>query len=218
MLAETEPTGVAPAAGPLCPLDRLDCGKRHVIAGARIRLDDRYFLWEHQINAGAECCDAGIEMSRSKAMTRRLSLFAISMWCVLLWCLHANPSLSQQAAEAPQGVVWTAIIPDAFPRYIYTWHISPDGTYREDGRDAATGAAIQAALSGQWSVDGPRMILRQRDLPYVFDGVVLGGLYTGTLYLNGRFASQFCAAKGESAPQSCGKKPGVALLGEIASR
>jgi hypothetical protein len=156
-----------------------------------------------------------MEMSRSKAMTRRLSLFAV--WCVLLWCLHANPSLSQQA-EGPEGVVWTAIIPDAFPRYIYTWRISADGTYREDGRDAATGATIQATLSGRWSVDGPHMILRQRDLPYVFDGVVLGGLYSGTLYLNGRFASRFCAAKGESAPESCGEKPRVALLGELASR
>lgn len=140
------------------------------------------------------------------------SLLAISVWCVLLWCLDANPSRSQQAAEAPQGVVWTAIIPDAFPRYIYTWHIGADGTYREDGRDAATGAPIQATLSGSWSVDRPRMILRQQGLPYVFDGVVLGGLYSGTLYMNGRAISPFCAAKGEHAPDNCGPKPGVALL------
>jgi hypothetical protein len=58
------------------------------------------------------------------------------------------------------------------------------------------------------------MILRQRDLSYVFDGVVLGGLYTGTLYFSGRAISRFCAAKGESAPEGCGEKPGVALLGE----
>ena len=145
----------------------------------------------------------------------RRRFFLIAVWCALL-CLGANPSSSREAAEGLDGVVWPAIIPDAFPRYVYTWHLLADGTYREDGRNAATGAAIQATLSGQWSVDGPRMILRQRDLSYVFDGVVLGGLYTGTLYFSGREVSRFCAAKGESAPKDCGEKPGVALLGEPA--
>ncbi|MBU6463386.1 MAG: hypothetical protein KGK01_08220 [Bradyrhizobium sp.] len=145
-------------------------------------------------------------------MRRRFLLTAV--WCALL-CIGTNPSSSRETAEGFDGVAWTAIIPDAFPRYIYTWHMIADGTYREDGRDAATGAAIQATLSGQWSIDGPRMILRQRDLAYVFDGMVLGGLYTGTLYLNGRAVSRFCAAKGESPPASCGEKPGVALLGEL---
>jgi hypothetical protein len=152
-----------------------------------------------------------IVTSWSEAVRRRF--FLIAVWCALL-SLGANPSSSREAAEGLDGVAWTAIIPDAFPRYVYTWHLLADGTYREDGRNAATGAAIQATLSGRWNVDGPRMILRQRDLSYVFDGVVLGGLYTGTLYFSGRAISRFCAAKGESAPEGCGEKPGVALLGE----
>jgi hypothetical protein len=144
-------------------------------------------------------------------MTRRFSLFIVC--CMLLGCALISPSASREAADAPDGVIWTAIIPDAFPRYIYTWRVNADGTYREDGRDATTGAAIQATLSGRWSVDGPRMILRQQGLPYVFDGVVLGGLYTGTLYMDGRAISGFCAAKGEHAPDNCGPRPGVAQLG-----
>ena len=40
---------------------------------------------------------------------------------------------------------------------------------------------IQRTLSGRWSRDGSRMQLKQDDQPFVFDGVVLGGLYTGTL-------------------------------------
>jgi hypothetical protein len=148
-------------------------------------------------------------------MTRRFSLLIIC--CMLLGCAWISPSTSREAVDAPDGVIWTAIIPDAFPRYIYTWRVNADGTYREDGRDAATGAAIQATLSGRWSVDGPRMILRQQGLPYVFDGVVLGGLYTGTLYMDGRAISGFCAARGDRAPDNCGPKPRVALLGEPAS-
>jgi hypothetical protein len=149
-------------------------------------------------------------------MQRRLALFMIC--CIWLSCALVGPSASRETAEAPDGVTWTAIIPDAFPRYVYTWHISADGTYREDGRDAATGAPIQSTLSGRWSVEGPRMILRQQGLPYVFDGVVLGGLYSGTLYMNGRAISPFCAAKGEHALDNCGPKPGVAMLEGSVSR
>jgi hypothetical protein len=129
------------------------------------------------------------------------------VWCVLL-C--ASPAFPLEASERPDSVVWTAIIPDAFPRYIYTWRIGSDGTYREDGRDASSGKAIQDTLSGQWSVEGARMVLRQQGLPYLFDGVVLGGLYRGTLYHNGRPVSRFCAARGEAAPKRCSEGPGVA--------
>jgi hypothetical protein len=147
-------------------------------------------------------------------MRRRFFLLAIC--CMLPWGVGINPSSSRETAEGPDGVVWTAIIPDAFPRYLYTWRMSGDGAYREDGRDVSTGVAIQATHSGRWSIDGPRMILRQQDLPYVFDGVVMGGLYNGTLYWNGHAVSRFCAAKGDLAPESSGAKPGVALLGEAA--
>jgi hypothetical protein len=83
-------------------------------------------------------------------------------------------------------VVWTAIIPDGFPRNVFTWRLSPDGAYEEDGRDTLTGKPIQTTLSGRWTVEGARMILRQDDIPYVFDGVVVGDHYSGTLYLRGR--------------------------------
>jgi hypothetical protein len=126
-------------------------------------------------------------------MVRRLPLFAV--WLAFLYCFHANPSFSLETAEGPDGVVWTAIIPDAFPRYVYTWRMRSDGTYREDGRDALKGTPIQETLSGRWTMEGARMILRQQGIPYVFDGVVLENVYTGTLYLNGRSNSRFCAAK-----------------------
>jgi hypothetical protein len=61
-------------------------------------------------------------------------------------------------------------------------------------------------------MEGARMILRQQGIPYVFDGVVLGNVYTGTLYLNGRSNSRFCAAKGETAPERCDKAPEVATI------
>ena len=114
--------------------------------------------------------------------------------------------------------MWTAIIPDAFPSYVYTWRMKSDGTYREDGRDAATGTPIQSTLSGRWNSEGPRMVLRQQDLPYVFDGVVLGSLYTGTLYLNGRPVSRFCAAKGDEAPKRCDAGQGVASAEAVRTR
>jgi hypothetical protein len=85
-------------------------------------------------------------------------------------------------------VVWTAII---------------DGAYEEDGRDAVTGKPIQTTLSGRWTVERARMILRQDDIPYVFDGVVVGDHYSGTLYLRGRKVFRFCAVKGEAMPQPC---------------
>jgi len=100
-------------------------------------------------------------------------------------------------------VVWTAIIPDGFPRSVFTWRLRPDGAYEEDGRDVPTGKPIQTTLSGRWTVEGARMILRQDDIPYVFDGVVVGDHYSGSLYLRGRKVSRFCAVKGEAMPQPC---------------
>jgi len=144
-------------------------------------------------------------MSGSKAVSRWSRSFVV--WCVLL-C--AAPAISLEAQNRPDGVTWTAIIPDAFPLHVYTWRINSDGTYREEGRDASSGKAIQETLSGRWNGDGARMVLRQQGLPYLFDGVVLGGLYTGTLYLDGRPVSRFCAAKGEIAPKRCSDGPGVA--------
>jgi hypothetical protein len=118
------------------------------------------------------------------------------------------------AQEANDGLitVWTAIIPDSFPGFTYTWRMKDDGTYREDGRDEARALPIQPTLSGRWSREGARMLLKQDDQPFVFDGVVLGGLYSGTLYFHGRPYSRFCAAKGEAAPKHCDTSPGVAMM------
>jgi hypothetical protein len=92
--------------------------------------------------------------------------FLLATWCALLWCLQTDLVRSRDAVAAADGAVWTAIIPDAFPRYVYTWRMSPDGSYREDGRDGARGRPIQATLSGHWSLDGARMTLRQEGYPF----------------------------------------------------
>jgi hypothetical protein len=138
-------------------------------------------------------------------MPRRFALFAIGF--ALLWCFHATPCFSLESAEEADGVVWTAIIPDAFPRNFYTWRMRPDGTYREDGRDVLRGTAIQETLSGRWTIEEARMILRQAGQPFAFDGVVIGATYSGTLYFNGRAISRFCAAKGEKPPDACSTGP-----------
>ena len=143
-------------------------------------------------------------------------LFAVL--CVVPWCWYAEPSPAREASEGASITVWTTIIPDAFPYYIYTWRMRGDGTYREDGRDAATGTPIQSTLSGRWNSEGPRLVLRQQDLPYVFDGAVLGNLYTGTLYYNGRAVSRFCATKGDEAPKRCDAEQGVANVESAAVR
>jgi hypothetical protein len=101
----------------------------------------------------------------------------------------------------PSGA-WTAIIPDAYPNYVYTWRFAPDGTYTEDGSDLS-GASIQPMQSGHWSLDGARMIMRQDTDTFVFDGVLAGKRYWGTLTLDGREISKFCAAKGEDPPEHC---------------
>jgi hypothetical protein len=105
--------------------------------------------------------------------------------------------------RAQDTVVWTAVIPEAFPRDIYTWRLKLDGTYEEDGRLALTGQPVQETLTGRWMTERTRMILRQDSIPYVFDGVVVGERYSGNLYLDGRKISRFCALRGEAAPQGC---------------
>ncbi len=141
-------------------------------------------------------------------------LAPILVWCALLAGLPARSSLASETVASP-AAVWTAIIPDGFPGFIYTWRMKDDGTYREDGRDEARGLPIQPTLSGRWSRDGAQMLLKQDDQPFVFDGVVLGNLYTGTLYFHGRTYSGFCAARGEAAPKRCDAAPGVAMMTKL---
>jgi hypothetical protein len=137
-------------------------------------------------------------------------LYPLVMFCALL-CSPAQGGRALQADDGEAGAVWTAIIPDAFPNYIYTWHMKGDGSYREDGRDAVKGKPIQPTLSGRWTREGARMVLRQDDQPYVFDGAVLGNLYAGTLYFGGSARSRFCAARGETPPDHCAAAPSVAM-------
>jgi hypothetical protein len=141
-------------------------------------------------------------------MPRHLLAFAIC--CVVLARTSTHPSSAPASTETADDTLWTAIIPEAFPHHIYTWHVRSDGTYREDGRDALSGNAVQPTLSGRWSMEGVRMVLRQDGLAYVFDGVVLGDTYAGTLYFGGRAISRFCAARGERAPD-CNAAAKVAM-------
>jgi hypothetical protein len=142
-------------------------------------------------------------------MIRRL--FASIILCAALWCSSSTLPHALEANDAEPDAIWTAVIPDAFPGYIYIWRLRADGTYLEDGRDASTGRPIQRTLSGRWSREGARMILRQDDQPFVFDGAVLGNLYAGTLYFGARAVSRFCAARGEQAPPRCDSASGVAI-------
>ncbi|MBV8918563.1 hypothetical protein [Bradyrhizobium sp.] len=126
--------------------------------------------------------------------------------------LRTEAAFTGEVSEAPAGTVWTVLIPDAFPRFVYTWHFNADGSYAEDGHDAATDRPIQSTLHGHWSREGSHMILRQDGLPYVFDGVVLGDLYAGTMTFDGRASSRFCAARGEQPPDHCNPPQGIAAI------
>jgi len=139
-------------------------------------------------------------------VSRRL-LKASPAASLLALCLAVAGAVQSPAAEAgPQSaafVAWTAIIPDGFPRNIYSWRLKPDGSYEEDGRSALTGSPIQETLFGRWAVQGSRMVLRQTGIRFVFDGTVSGNTYTGALYLDGEWFSRFCAEKGEEVPRHC---------------
>jgi len=102
-----------------------------------------------------------------------------------------------------QDTTWTTVIPKGFPGVVYTWHLKPDGAYSEDGRDAASGKAIQPTLSGHWRVTGRHMVLKQNGIAYVFDGNMIGDEYLGVLYLDGKRFARFCSLKGEAPPQTC---------------
>ncbi len=107
-----------------------------------------------------------------------------------------------QAGEN-QTVVWTTIIPEGFPQNVYTWHLRPDGTYDEEGRDIMTGRFIRSTLSGRWALKDTKMTLTQDGTPFVFEGTVIDNYYAGILYLDGKPVSTFCAHKGESIPENC---------------
>jgi hypothetical protein len=113
------------------------------------------------------------------------------------------------AAADNHGVdgIWTVLIPDAFPRFIFTWRIAADGSYAEDGRNSATDRPIQPTFHGRWTLEDERLVLRQTEYNYVFEGTLSGTSYAGNLYLEGVLVSRFCAAKGEAAPKRCWNAP-----------
>lgn len=108
-----------------------------------------------------------------------------------------------QTAKEPSAMVWTGIIPDAFPGETYTWQLMPDFTYIETAIDEASGQSIQTPLSGQWDITHGMMYLDQDSLGYAFVGQIDNDMVHGTLYQYGRVLSEFCALKGENPPQDC---------------
>lgn len=123
----------------------------------------------------------------------------------LLALLCALCLFPAQAADTTDDVTgdWTLIIPDAFAGIVYSWRINADGTYQEEGWDRETGRPIQTTLSGRWSADGKKIKLAQEGIPYMFEGSRTGRSIAGTLYLNGKNVSRFCALKGETPPDRC---------------
>jgi hypothetical protein len=138
---------------------------------------------------------------RSPAATRYIALLSLVI-VAITFVANLGSARAYGTCEAPgqgQDTLWTVVIPDGFPGYIYIWRLKSDGTYAEDGRDAATGKPIQQTLSGRWTVEGARMILRQGTLGYVFDGVLRGDQYSGMLSLDTKAFSHFSAVKGDAA-------------------
>jgi hypothetical protein len=130
-------------------------------------------------------------------MTIRSKIFMAAL------LIRALPTVICASRACAQETVWTTIIPKVFPGFVYTWRLKPGGTYSEDGRDTATGKAVQPRLSGHWRVTGRRMVLKQDGIGYVFDGNFIGDEYLGVLYLDGKRFARFCAIKGEAPPQTC---------------
>ena len=119
--------------------------------------------------------------------------------------IGSAPAL-ERFRSAEQGAaigVWTGIIPDAFPVNVYTWRLKTDGTYAEDGMHVSRKYSVQQTLSGRWTVGGAQMVMTQDTVGYVFVGKVSGDRYAGTLYLNKRAVSRFCAFKGTVGPRGC---------------
>jgi hypothetical protein len=122
-----------------------------------------------------------------------------------VWALPVNAQghANSNDSVSVQETVWTAVIPKGFPGNAYTWHLRLGGTYTEDGREVATGKAVQPTLSGKWRLAGRHMVLKQDGVGFVFDGNLVGDEYLGVLYLDGKRFARFCAVKGEAPPQNC---------------
>lgn len=136
-------------------------------------------------------------------MTRGLTLLAM---LVLAISLIGPATALERFRSAEQGAaagVWTGIIPDGYPVFVYTWRLKTDGTYVEDGEHFLTKARVQPTLSGRWTVTGTHMTMTQDTVGFVFEGTLRDDRYYGMLYLKGGKYSRFCAIKGTVAPTSC---------------
>src|SRR5215472_8263877 len=123
-------------------------------------------------------------LSRETSMRLELARYVVLF---LTFAIATAPASAQRLSGQDQAaVVWTIIIPEGFPKDVFIWRLKPDGTYDEEGREAASGRPIQPTLTGHWTLEGSHMVLRQIGIPYVFDGRFNGEHYSGTLYLGGR--------------------------------
>jgi hypothetical protein len=132
---------------------------------------------------------------------------------VLLAALAVFPAHAgdKRAADDPTGV-WTLVIPESFPDFVYVWRINADGTYQEEGWARETGTSIQPTLTGRWTTDGKKLTLSQEGIPYVFEGSRIGRAINGRLYLNGKGVSRFCAQQGDTPPDRCDQSVATAQL------
>jgi hypothetical protein len=125
-----------------------------------------------------------------------MTVWLKSLMAVVLSGLLTDPLAAQET-------VWTAVIPQGFPRNIYTWHLKAIGAYSEDGRDALSGAPVQSTLTGHWRRAGGHMMLQQDGIDYRFEGDIVGDEYLGVVYLDGKRFSRFCALRGKMPPRTC---------------
>lgn len=133
-----------------------------------------------------------------------MSRIGLLLWVSMLFAASMTAATAQNLQTQPEPEEWTGIIPDRFPHNVYTWRLSADGTYEEDAVESASGRSAQPTFSGCWRAYGEAMVLRQNGIGYLFMGTVRGmDYYAGTLFLNGRPFSRFCATKGPRAPKAC---------------
>jgi hypothetical protein len=121
---------------------------------------------------------------------------------------NAGSARSDDTCQSPpkqgQETLWTVVIPDGF---LGTPMFGGSNLMGPTLKMAATMPRenqFNERCRGRWTIEGARMILRQDTLGFVFDGIIAGDQYSGTLYLGTRPHSRFSATKGDnSRPPPC---------------
>jgi hypothetical protein len=127
-------------------------------------------------------------------------LRSIVVALAIVAALAPQPGAAQGSSAAQ---VWTVAISAPFEGMSFTWRLKPDGTYEEDGVYLDSGDASQVTKTGTWSRSRGRMVLKQDDFGFVFDGAASAETYSGTLFQYGQPVSRFCAWKGTEIPAGC---------------